>query len=264
MKITIIGGGNMGGAIARGLSQAGLEVTVTAAHRETLDGLKAACPALNTGLNNREAVRGADVVMIAVKPWLVERVLDEIGQGLDPDRQLVVSVAGGVSFEQLAGWLDKKDGKSRPPALFRAIPNTAIALGESMTVMASCGATEEQRERVKGLFDRLGKCLVVEERLMDAGSSLCSCGTAFALRYVRAAMEAGVEMGFYPAQAREIVARTVKGAMDLLLQGETHPEAEVDRVTTPGGTTIRGLNAMEEAGFTSAVIKGHKATLNKR
>lgn len=253
----------MGGAIARGLARAGLEVTVTAAHRSTLDRLAKECPGLNTALDNREAVRGADVVMVAVKPWLVEGVLGEVRDALDYGRQVLVSVAGGITFAQLDAWLEK-DGEGGKPVLFRVIPNTAIALGESMTVMASCRASGEQETTVRELFDRLGKCLPVEERLMDAGSALCSCGTAFALRYVRAAMEAGVEMGFYPAQAREIVARTVKGAMDLLLQGDAHPEAEVDRVTTPGGTTIRGLNAMEEAGFTSAVVKGHKAALTRK
>ena len=104
------------------------------------------------------------------------------------------------------------------------------------------------------LCDKLGKTLLVDERRLNAGMMVASCGTAFALRYARAAMEGGIQLGLYPAEAREAVYQTMKGAVDLADARGTHPEAEIDRVTTPGGITIRGLNAMEEAGFTASVM----------
>ena len=112
---------------------------------------------------------------------------------------------------------------------------------------------------MRGLFDAVGKTAVVDERRLKAGMMLASCGTAFALRYVRASAEGGVELGLYPKEAVEAALQTVKGAAALLEARGTHPEQEIDRVTTPGGITIRGLNAMEEAGFTAAVIAGLKA-----
>ena len=114
---------------------------------------------------------------------------------------------------------------------------------------------------VTDIFNRLGETLVVEERLLDAAMALGSCGTAYALRYVRAAMEAGVELGLYPDQAKKIVAQTVRGAAGLLLARGTHPEEEIDKVTTPGGFTIKGLNRMEACGFSNAVIEGLKASI---
>lgn len=98
---------------------------------------------------------------------------------------------------------------------------------------------------------------------MDAAMALGSCGTAYALRYVRAAMEAGVELGLYPSQAKLIVAQTVKGAAQLLMTNDSHPEEEIDKVTTPGGFTIKGLNRMEACGFTNAVVEGLKASVKK-
>ena len=149
-----------------------------------------------------------------------------------------MSVVAGVPFSHL------RELFGTAP-LFRVIPNTAIAIGESMTVIADDGADSGQLAVVTDIFNRLGETLVVEERLLDAAMALGSCGTAYALRYVRAAMEAGVELGLYPGQAKKIVAQTVKGAASLLLARGTHPEEEIDKVTTPGGFTIKGLNRME-------------------
>ena len=130
-----------------------------------------------------------------------------------------------------------------------------------MTVVAAENADDSQIATVTGIFDRLGKTLLLEERLMGAATSLGSCGTAFALRYIRAAMEAGIELGLYPEQAKTIVAQTVKGAAELLLANGTPPEAEIDKETTPGGITIKGLNRMEACGFTNAVIEAHKVSV---
>lgn len=262
MKIAIIGGGNMGGAIARGLTQGTLvapsDITVADLNEKTLADLKSFHAEIETTTRNENAVSGADIVFIAVKPWLVEPVIAQIKSTLDYKSQMIVSIAAGVSFSQLNDYLNKASGGD--PSLFRVIPNTAIAIRESMTIIASNNASPEQEATVKSLFDELGKSIIVEEKFMAAGTALASCGTAFALRYVRAAMEGGVELGFYPDAAKEIVAQTIKGAVELLMTNGTHPETEIDKVTTPGGITIKGLNEMEHAGFTSAVIRGLKAS----
>lgn len=262
MKITVIGAGNMGGAIVRGFTKGSLvkaaDITCTANSQQTLDGLLHFNENIGVSLNNKEAVLGADVVIFAVKPWKLEAVISEIKEYLDYDKQIIISVAGGVSFEQLTPYFSKH--KKRTPSLFRVIPNTAIAVMCGMTFISSSNTSKSQEEIVLALFSELGKALIIEENQMDAATALASCGIAFALRYIRAATEGGVELGMYPDQAREIVAQTVKGAAELLLVNHTHPEVEIDKVTTAGGITIRGLNEMEANGFSSAVIKGLKAS----
>ncbi|MDR1454466.1 MAG: pyrroline-5-carboxylate reductase [Tannerella sp.] len=264
MKITIIGAGNMGGAIACGLAQGSrvnpCDITCADCSDATLEKLRLKYPAIRTTLNNREAVKEADMVVIAVKPWLTEDVLHEIKSELDYRRQIVVSIVAGVTFEQLTGFLEKE--QEEPPALFRLIPNTAVSVQNSMTFISAQGASQEQTDAVVSIFSELGATMLVAERLMAAGTALASCGIAYAFRYIRAAMEGGVELGFYPEQAKDIVLQTLKGAVALLQAGGAHPEAEIDRVSTPGGITIRGLNEMEQAGFTSAVIRGLKASCN--
>jgi len=260
MKVTIIGAGNMGGAIARGLAKGSLvsasDITCAERNRDILNNLKVVIPSVNVSFDNAESVKGSDIVIIAVKPWIVEAVVNEIKSSLDFNRQAVISIAAGVTFDQLHGFFG-----TDKVSLFRVIPNTAIDVLNSMTlVSANPNATKEQTDTVVSIFNELGCAMLIEERLMAAGTSLASCGIAFAMRYIRAAIEGGVELGFYPSQAQEIVLNTVKGAAELLLANGTNPEVEIDKVTTPGGITIKGLNEMEHAGFTSAVIKGLKAS----
>lgn len=262
MKIAIIGCGNMGGAIARGLAadpafSADHRIAVSNRSEGKLQRLKAEYPLVETSTDNGKVAAGADIVIFAVKPWLI----DAVAEGVKPvltARQSIVSVVAGVPFSHLSELFALPDGV---PALFRVIPNTAIAIGESMSVISAHGATEEQTAAVTDLFGRLGTQLLIEERLMGAATALCSCGTAYALRYIRAAVEGGVELGLYPDQAKAIVAQTVKGAADMLMTSGEHPEAEIDKVTTPGGITIKGLNRMEACGFSTAVIEGLKASV---
>lgn len=263
MKIAIIGGGNMGGAIARGLAERvsdcrAEDITVIDVNQTVLDGIDSLNYGIRTARNDNDAVRDADLVIIALKPWLVVSVLEGIKVLLDYDRQMIVSVAPQLSFDELNVCLKKMGGFS--PVLFKFIPNTAVAVGESMSFLASCNATEEQKSLMLDLFGHLGRVMPVEESLIPAGTALASCGIAFAFRYIRAAMEAGVEIGFYPDQAKEIVLQTLQGAVDVLMSTGNHPEQEIDKVTTPGGITIKGLNAMEEHGFTNAVIQGVRAS----
>lgn len=249
----------MGGAIVRGLAAdaefaSTHKIAVSNRSQAKLDAVKAEFPSVEISTDNNAVAQDADIVVIAVKPWLI----DSVAEGLKPavnDRQTIISVVAGVPLSHLHELLGKV-------TIFRAIPNTAIAIGESMTVIATDADTPATlTTEVERIFNRLGRTLLVEERLLDAAMALCSCGTAYALRYVRAAMEAGVELGLYPAQAKTIVGQTVKGAAELLLAHDSHPEEEIDKVTTPGGFTIKGLNRMEACGFSNAVIEGLKASV---
>ncbi|MGN0835203.1 MAG: pyrroline-5-carboxylate reductase [Candidatus Spyradosoma sp.] len=266
MKIAVIGSGNMGGAIARGLAEKGIvpaaQITCTARTRATLDALARDVPGVGVSLDNAAAVAGADWVFLCVKPWLVEAVCGEIRDAL-PAGAAVASVAAGVSLEELERFLEGSE-PARRRSLFRVMPNTAAVCGESVTfVAAGESAPRERLDALCALLGALGETRVVPESKMAGAAALASCGIAFAMRYVRAACEGGVELGFCPDEAREIVLRTLRGAVAVLERSGAHPEAEIDRVTTPGGVTIRGLNAMEAAGFTNAVIAGLRAAAGK-
>lgn len=251
----------MGGALVRGLVRSGAvpaaEITCTAQTEATMAKLRAFEPALGLTTDNVAAVQGADMVVIAVKPWVIATVVEQIAPVLDAERQCVVSMVAGMTVNDLAEMFGK--WSDAVPPLCIAIPNTAIEMLCGVTFMTSRGLSHDQEEQVKRLFDALGKTYVVDEPHLRAGTVLASCGIAYALRYIHAAAQGGVELGFRPAEAQDIVARTVKGAAELLIANGTHAEQEVDKVTTAGGLTIRGLNAMEHAGFSSAVIKGLKA-----
>lgn len=261
MRITFIGAGNMGGAMAHGLYQTDLfapdDITCTARSEETLRKCQEKMPGIRVNRDNREAVKDADIVVFAVKPWLIDDVIDSVKDQLDYGSQILISVAAGVGIARLEELL-KKEG-SESPAVFYLIPNTAIDVKQSMTFYVPGNASEEQCALIQRIFGEVGGCMEVTEKQMPACMALASCGIAYAFRYIRAAMEGGVELGLYAREAETIVAHTVKGAAEMLLQHGSHPEQEIDCVTTPGGLTIKGLNAMEEAGFTSAVIKGLKA-----
>lgn len=258
MKISIIGAGNMGGAIALGLAVSGSilpqNITVIDHKGKNVPRLKAASEDLNVLVGDYESLKTADVVIIAVKPWLVEDVLKTHKDLLTNPKQLIVSVAAVVSLSQLQEWA------SPDQPVFRVVPNTAIAVKQSMTYVASLNAGKEEQNQILRIFSLLGKVEFIEEKLIPAITSLTSCGIAFAFRYIRAAMEGGVEMGIYPDQAKKAVLQTLRGAIELLEANGTHPEVEIDKVTTAGGITIKGLNEMEHSGFTSAVIKGLKAS----
>ncbi len=265
MKIAIIGAGNMGGALARGLARGSMiptsQIIVSNPSKPKLEALKSEFPEIQVTTDNCEAVATADLVVLAVKPWKVQEVLREITPRMDYTRQAVASLVGGLGIAQLSQWLD--DGRGILPSTYLIIPNTAIATGSSMTFITSVRSTAAQDEFLLKVFNELGAAMWVEEGLIPAGTSLASCGIAFALRYIRAAMEGGVELGFRPEEAKQIVMQTLRGAVDILSATGAHPEAEIDRVTTPGGLTIKGLNAMEEAGFTPSVIAGLRASIKR-
>ena len=261
MKIAVIGCGNMGGAIVKGLYESKLcsasELFCADVMSQNLEAIKAIDEGIYVSNINSDVVKSAEYVILAVKPWLMNEVLDSIFSVLDIKKHTLISIAAGVELSQIR----EKLGSNF--TLFRVLPNTAIALRQSMTFVSSLNATSEQESSVLTLFSQLGKAIVIPESQMSAFTSISSCGIAYALRYVRAAVEGSVELGIRPDIAQEVIAQTMVGAASLLLQNKENAEVEVDKVTTPGGWTIKGLNKMEEYGFSNAVIQGIKANTNK-
>ncbi len=257
--LAILGAGNIGTAIAGGLVRSGTfdagRITLTRRRIDQLD------PFRNEGFNvtsdNLQAVRSSDILVLAVEPSHLDPLIEEIRPEIDPDRHLVLSILAGASCRRISEAI----GNGVP--VVRAMPNTAIAIRESMTCLATSSGDPEVIRAAETIFSAVGKTMVIREDQMAAATALCSSGIAFFLRAIRAASMAGVEIGFHSEQARLMAAQTVKGAAELLLAGDGHPEAEVDRVATPGGCTITGLNELEHQGFSSALIRSIVAASEK-
>lgn len=251
-KITIIGGGNIGRSIAEGLIQSRAikngQLTVT---RRTAKGIQDLSDLrITVSSNNVKAVRNADIVVIAVQPKQLIGVLEEIKAVLAEKKRIVVSVVSGVLTDDIQEVIGSKI------ALFRAMPNTAISVQQSMTCITRKVGSKADEKAVHSLFENLGEVAVIEEDLMASATVLAACGIAFAMRFIRAASQGGIEIGFDSDIAQFISAQTLRGATSLLLSTGKHPEREIDKVTTPQGCTIAGLNEMEHQGFSSALIKG--------
>lgn len=245
----------MGGAIALGMAKGTIvnakNIVVADPSKANLDRLIQQVPEMNTTANNAEAVKDADIVILAVKPWLVEIVLKDLPL---KEQQILVSIAAGVSTEKLAGYTN--NGMT----IFRLIPNTAISQMASMTFVTSNNATKEQQQLILDIFNEMGLAMPIMEKDMGAATALASCGIAYALKYIHAGMQAGIEMGIYPKDAMTMVAQSMKGAAELILNNDTHPATEIDKVCTPGGITIKGINELEHNGFSSAIIQAMKAS----
>ncbi len=250
-KLTIIGGGNLGSAIAKGIIASNLmpasAITVTRRRVNMLKELQQQGIAVTA--NNPEAVSAADIVILAIKPYQIDHICQEIAPALKPGC-IIVSVATGIELAKLQQHFQS----GRP--IFRAMPNTAIEIGESITCLSAINSTPEQDEMIVNIFNKVGIAVIIPEELMGAATALGACGIAFALRFIRAATQAGIEIGFGSKLASQIVSQTVKGAAELIIRNESHPEEEIDKVTTPRGVTISGLNEMEHHGFSSSLIKG--------
>jgi pyrroline-5-carboxylate reductase len=251
-RLAILGGGNLGQALARGFAADG-HLSPADIHITRRDGAKLeplAAEGFATGTDNAEAVRASDVIVIAVQPQQMERLIEDVRGSIDPGRHRVISTVSGVSLAQLRDLL-----RSRVPVV-RAMPNTAVAVRESMTCLCAGEDAAGALAEATALFDGVGRTLVIREELMIPATALCACGIAFFLRSVRAASQGGIEIGFHPEEALLLAAVTARGAAQLVLREDKHPESEIDRVTTPRGCTIAGLNEMEHQGFSSAFIKG--------
>ena len=251
-QIAILGGGNLGQALARGWAEkAGFDpaaITLTRRDAEKLQPL--AEEGFHVTSDNAAAVEGAELVILAVQPQQLDDLCAELSGALDPQRHSLVSVVSGVTIADLQQRLNTN------APIVRAMPNTAVSIGESMTCLAAGDESAKALERARELFGALGETLVLPESMMTPATALCACGVAFFLRCVRAASQGGIEIGFHPEEALLLAAQTARGAASLLLEGEGHPEREIDRVTTPRGCTIAGLNEMEHRGLSSAIIRG--------
>lgn len=237
----------MGAPIARALWQAGCSVAVHNRTAAKAAALAAECPGMAIADNIAEAAMQADMVVLAVKPHLILGVMRDALAAAP--KAAMVSLAPGISLEKL-----EAEGAV---SVMRLMPNVAIACGEGMSFICHNEAAADAASVLAGFLRPTGRVAVVEERLFEPAMAVASCGIAYALRYVRAAVEGAVALGLSPADATAYVSQTLRGTAAMLdSQPGVHPEALVDSVTTPGGSTIRGLLAMERAGFSAAVAEG--------
>lgn len=248
-KIAIIGAGNMGHALIQGFIKSQLiqasNITVfdpNPAVRERIPG------AVRLASDEQDAIAEADTVFLVVKPFLIKDVLLQL-KGHIQQQQLLVSIAAGIGAGDIHAILP-----AHPIVL--AMPNTGISVGESMTCLASPNAGKQALESLQELFSAVGQCFIVDEKQMSAATAIGGCGTAFGLNFIHATCKAGVEMGIKPEQAMQMAAQITLGASRIILETHAHPASEIDKITTPGGITITGLNEMEHQGFSSATIKG--------
>ena len=251
-KIAILGAGNIGQAIYRGLSGSGeikpQDIILSNTNLDLIKPLeKEGCAITN---DNIEALNFADILILSVEPQQLDKLLKQIKTSINVKKHIIISIVTGVGIEQILSKLE-----SDLP-VFRAMPNTAIAIGESMTALACRDKDKDLLPEVEKLFSHLGETIYLREDLITSATALTACGIAFFMRAIRAAVQGGIEIGLHAEDAKKMASQTAKGAAMLLQESGQHPEAEVDRVTTPMGVTISGLNQMEHVGFSSAMIKG--------
>ena len=255
MKIHIIGGGNLGVAIAIGISKysSGNQVTITRRNTESILYLEQ--QGITVSSDNKFQIQDADIIILTIKPYQVDVVLEEILPSIK--NKIIASAVSGLSIESL------QEKTKSAHTIIHIMPNIAARFGESATCISYAERNKSDAQKVIQLFNDLGTVSVIDEKLMDAATVLGACGTAYALRYIRASMQAGIEIGFDAATALSIASQTAKGAATMALEEKIHPEQLIDRVTTPQGCTIVGLNEMEHEGFSSSLIKGIKTSLKK-
>ena len=257
-KVAIIGAGNLGKSIADGLLKSKIinpeNLILTRRTTSKLDNYSSKSVKITS--NNIEAVKESNIIIFCVKPHKFETIVKEIVPHLKSD-QIIISTVTGVDLKNISEIINKDI------SIFRAMPNTAISIQESMTCVSSKNKTDKNTELVQNLFNKLGKTVIIEDELMGAATILAASGIAFALRYIRASMQAGIEIGFESELAQSIASQTVKGASSLVVNSKLHPERELDKVTTPLGVTITGLNQMEFNGFSPSVIKGVLSSYDK-
>lgn len=255
MKVHIIGGGNLGVSIALGIAKFSKNNQVTVTRRNIASIQYLTEFGITVSNDNKHNIQEADVVVLTIKPYQVDIVLAEILPVIAG--KTIASAVSGLSLEAL----QTKTNNEYP--VIRIMPNIAAQFGESATCISFPEKDREKALPIVDLFQDLGTAPVIDEKLMDAATVLGACGTAYALRYIRASMQAGIEIGFDSQTALAIAAQTVKGAAKMLLEEKVHPEQLIDRVTTPQGCTIVGLNEMEHNGFSSSLIKGIKTSLKQ-
>ena len=258
-RVAIIGCGNIGISILQGLLKQqtipSKNITATRRNIEELASLKGSGVKLTS--DNIAAIKESDLIIIAVKPYNIVNVLEELKDHLNTGKHLLISVTAGMTINKIQEVIGTK------VPVFRAMPNISASVGTSVTCLCHNGAKSEEIELVKHLFDIVGTTMTIDEDLMESATVLGACGIAYVLRFIRAMIQGGIQIGFDAATAGAIVNQTVKGAAELLIERHQHPEFEIDKVTTPKGCTIVGLNEMEHNGFSSSLIKGLVASFEK-
>lgn len=257
MKIAVLGAGNLGLSIARGLIVSNAFTTLYLTRRKLSEIEKFSEYAnLSVTADNKEAVRESDILIFAVQPTQLERMLEEIKDHLT-EEHVIISTVTGFSIDRM----EKIVGEDR--YIIRAMPNTAIAVKKSMTCLCSNTKGEKRIPVAEAIFKRLGTTIIIPENKMQAATVICASGIAFWMRLIRATTQGAIQLGFDAKDAQELSMQTCLGAASLLIESGKHPEEEIDKVTTPMGCTIEGLNEMEHNGLSSSLIKGMRASFNK-
>lgn len=257
-KIAVIGCGNIGEAFIKGLLNSheidATNILATRKNVEKIDHLKQL--GVIVGSNNKDAAQKTDIVFIAVKPHMVEAILDEIQDSLTNDKLIVCFAAGMHKYEI-------KNHLWTYNPLVIAIPNTAMLVNKSMTCLVNKNATDSQFEEITTILNLVGKTIEIPFNMLAQATVIASCGTAFALKYIQLIVQASVEIGIPYTLAKELVQETVNGAVGIMQESNKSFEDEIFKVTTPGGTTIAGLNEMEAEGFSNSIFKGINKAYNK-
>jgi pyrroline-5-carboxylate reductase len=255
-KISFIGGGKMGSALIKGILARNLmapgKVTVADVVEEQLEGLRKTYGVLATK-DNKKAVRDADIIILAIKPQNMAEVLEGISGILDKSK-LIISIAAGIS----TGFIEECLKKG--VRVMRVMPNTPALIGEGAAAIARGSyATDEDFAITRHIFEAVGIVVAVKEELMDAVTGLSGSGPAYAFVIIDALADAGVNMGLARDVALKLAAQTLLGAAKLCLKGDKHPAELRDMVTSPGGTTIAGLQAMEEGKLRATMMAAVQA-----
>lgn len=257
MKIAIIGTGNLGKSIAKGLITNNA-ITSLYLTKRNLDSITEFDGYKNVFLttDNKEAVEKSDIILFAVQPAHFEEILQQI-QPILTEKHVLISTITGFSISKIEALV------GIDTFIIRAMPNTAIAVGKSMTCLCSNLQGKKRIGIAEAIFNRLGHSLSIPESQMQAATVVCASGIAFWMRLIRATTQAAIQLGFDAKEAQELAMFTSEGAANLLIKNGNHPEEEIDRVTTPQGCTIEGLNEMEHKGLSSSLIQGMVASFNK-
>jgi pyrroline-5-carboxylate reductase len=250
-KIGMVGAGNMAGALIRGMlaSKQVLPEQLRASdvRKERLSELAAEF-GITTHGDNHELCEWANVVVLAVKPQVMDRTLDQVGPALQPGT-LVISIAAGVPIRALEARLPET------VRVVRAMPNTAaIVLAGATGIAPGSRATDADVEFTRALFDATGRSVVLEESLIDAVTGLSGSGPAYIMLIIEALADGGVKVGLHRDTALLLAAQTVFGSAKLLLDTGEHPGRLKDMVTSPGGTAIAGLHTLESGGLRRTLI----------
>lgn len=257
MTIGIVGCGNLGFSLLNGIRVKDKNVQIIASKRSIDNLLKLDIPNTTFTTSNADLIRQSDIIIIALKPFNVINFLNENKQYFDPNKHTIVSAASSITMNEMA------EVVGNDIDIFRIMPNTAASVGESITAISVKNDHLKREDEIHRIFNILGETIVIDEGLMESATILGACGIAYVLRFMRAMIQGGIQVGFDAKTATKVVSQTVKGAAELIIQNGSHPEEEIDKVTTPKGCTIVGLNEMEHSGFSSALIKGIVASYQK-